>query len=197
MDSNKNKNNKNVIFVFKIVLKMEVFNMKKITDVAEIEDYIRQSSEKESYNDKVMFFVYDKLAFERHEPKGLPITYVLQIDDQTANQLDYKNEERNDENESCENREENSKKNVSGIKKRRSRVTYSPVELSILEDNFTDMLQQGPCIYSKVVEKLNLYRPYSKLTIRHIKNWVSNKKQKLIRNQQCIYNNNNKKKFIL
>ena len=76
---------------------MEVFNMKKVTDVAEIDDHIRQSSEKDSYNDKVMFFMYDNLAFKIHELKGLLLTYVLQIDGQAASQFDNKNGEKNDE----------------------------------------------------------------------------------------------------
>ena len=134
------------------------------------------------FDDDIVFFMHDTPAIQMHEPKGVPKMYVLQISDCDEqnflrNNNDDGDRKKNNDKESLGNEEEN----TFGDKRKRSRVRYSPIELAILEENFPLMLQRGPIMYSEVVEKLNAHRTYVKLSTRHVKNWISNKKQKMNR----------------
>lgn len=143
-----------------------VFPVKKVTTSKEINDNFNEFCDNE-----VMFFIYNTLAYKTHEPKGLPMIYVLQVDD---------------EEEIRKYLEKTKEYFCINDKKKRSRVTYSPIELSILQEHFTEILKKGPYMYLEVVKKLNRFRPdSSKLSVQHIKNWVSNQKQKL--NRQKLY----------
>lgn len=164
-----------------ISFEMTPFSVKKLMTGEEVEDFIRDDSR----NGNVTFFMYNTPAISMHEPKGVRKMYVLQIDDCDhrifARNDDEKNGDRNSDTDGREQEKDESNDDLFGVKKRRSRVTYSPVELSILEENFSAMLQRGSGVYLEVVKKLNLHRPHSKLSVRHVKNWISNKKQKLNR----------------
>ena len=154
---------------------MNLFTVKKVTMKQPI-DLIR------SCDDDIVFFMFDTASIQMHEPKGVPKTYVLQINDCDGyvfrnNNDDGVDREKSTDKETLGNGEDNSSRD----KKKRSRVTYSPIELAILEENFPAMLQRDPAVYSEVVEKLNVHRPYVKLSTRHVKNWISNQKQKLSR----------------